>query len=461
MPKILVVHKDGKWFNDLKSTLQSDLELQGCREGELETCFKREEYDAVFLQVRSGEDLSPLKTIAENYTHVPVIVLGAAEDTGLIVQSVKEGAVDFLTKSFTPEEVHLAVSRAMETKHLKDEIDYLRREQDIIYDFDRIIAKSPAMKHTIFTLKKFARTDSTILMTGETGTGKSFLAGAIHFNSSRKKHPFIKINCTNIPENLLESELFGHEKGSFTGANKTRVGRLEQGKNGTVFLDEIGEMPLQLQSKLLRFLEEKAFERVGGNRTIHSDVRVIAATNRILEDQVREGKFREDLYYRINVLRVNLPPIRERRECIEDLSHYLMHRIGRNLKKRVKGFTEDALSLFKSYSWPGNIRQMANVIERAIILEERDVVQKENIVLPELVLDVPVAEKVREVAAVPASIAENEKDLIRKALEKSLWIQKDAAKLLGISPRSLNYRIKVLGITHPRWRKHKSPGEES
>jgi len=456
MPKVLIIHDDRRYVSDLEEAFPDDHEIHRCHDTDLESCFQREEYDTVLLQVRSEKDLARLKRIRQNYAHIPVIVLGTADDTGLIVRSVKEGAFDYLTQPFNPAEVQISISRAMESRHLRDEIDYLRREQDIIYDFNRIIANSPVMKQTISTLKKFSRTDSTILMTGETGTGKSFLAGAIHFNSPRNRHPFIKINCTNIPENLLESELFGHEKGSFTGANKTRIGRLEQGKNGTVFLDEIGEMPLPLQSKLLRFLEEKAFERVGGNKTIHSDVRVIAATNRILEDQVHEGKFREDLYYRINVLRINLPPIRERKECIEDLTDYLINRISRNLKKRVKGFSGEVLSLFQNYSWPGNIRQMANVIERAIILEEEDVIQKENIILPELLLVYPPEEKQPITEAASTSIADNEKDLILKALEKSLWIQKDAAKLLGISPRSLNYRIKVLGITHPRWRKHKS-----
>jgi transcriptional regulator with PAS, ATPase and Fis domain len=200
----------------------------------------------------------------------------------------------------------------LENKGLKNEIDYLKREQDVIYDFERIIANSQTMKRMIATLKKFSNTDSTILITGETGTGKSFLSGAVHYNSRRSNKTFIKINCANITETLLESELFGHEKGAFTGANKTRVGRLEQGNGGTVFLDEIGEMTPTLQAKLLRVLEEKSFERVGGNRTIHSDVRIIAATNRKPEEQVSEGKFREDLYYRLNVLRVQLPPLRER-----------------------------------------------------------------------------------------------------------------------------------------------------
>ncbi|MBN1829483.1 MAG: sigma-54-dependent Fis family transcriptional regulator [Deltaproteobacteria bacterium] len=414
-----------------------------------------EEFDAVILQVQAQEDLAELSAIGSFNPYAPVIILGEATESTLIVKAIKEGAFDYLTQPFTADTISFALSKALENRNLKDEIDYLRREQDIIYDFEKIIAESPSMKQTISSLKKFAHTDSTILMTGETGTGKSFLAGAIHFNSSRKGHPYIKINCTNIPENLLESELFGHEKGSFTGANKTRIGRLEQAKNGTVFLDEVGEMPLLLQSKLLRFLEEKSFERVGGNKTIHSDVRVIAATNRILEEQVKEGKFREDLYYRINVLRVHLPPLRDRKECIEPLCNYLMNKIGRNLKKTVKGFSREALSVLQSYSWPGNIRQVSNTIERAIILEDTGVIGIKDIILPELGIVSPAEENnIRHVTL--SSIVDNEKDLILQALEKSLWIQKDAAKMLGISPRVLNYKIKVLGITHARWRKHKT-----
>ena len=306
----------------------------------------------------------------------------------------------------------------------------------------------------ISTLKKFAQTDSTILITGETGTGKSFLSGAVHYNSHRRNKPFIKINCANLPETLLESELFGHEKGAFTGANKTRVGRLEQAKDGTVFLDEIGEMSAALQAKLLRVLEEKSFERVGGNRTITSDVRIIAATNRKPEDQVSEGSFREDLYYRLNVLRVHIPPLRERHECIEPLSDYLLDKICRNLKKKINGFAPQVLGAFKNYSWPGNIRQLANTIERAAILEETALIEPQHVILPDL-KKIPSPSDGTPTLRPAESLADKEKETILNALEECLWIQKDAARKLGITPRALNYKVKKFNITHARWRKNK------
>jgi len=306
----------------------------------------------------------------------------------------------------------------------------------------------------ISTLKKFAQTDSTILITGETGTGKSFLSGAVHYNSHRRNKPFIKINCANLPETLLESELFGHEKGAFTGANKTRVGRLEQAKDGTVFLDEIGEMSAALQAKLLRVLEEKSFERVGGNRTITSDVRIIAATNRKPEDQVSDGSFREDLYYRLNVLRVHIPPLRERHECIEPLSDYLLDKICRNLKKKINGFAPQVLGAFKSYSWPGNIRQLANTIERAAILEETGLIEPQHVILPDL-KKIPSPSGDGPTLRPAESLAYKEKETILNALEECLWIQKDAARKLGITPRALNYKVKKFNITHARWRKNK------
>ena len=389
--------------------------------------------------------------------YTPVVVISKVKEASFIVEAIKKGAFDFIVKPFPKEEILLSIERALESRQLKNEIDYLRREQDTIYDFDAIIASSPVMKKTIATLKKFSQTDSTILLTGETGTGKSFLSGAVHFNSGRRKRSFIKINCANIPEGLLESELFGHEKGAFTGANKTRVGRLEQGNGGTLFLDEIGEMGQGLQAKLLRVLEEKSFERVGGNKTIHSDVRIICATNRDPEQQVEEGKFREDLYYRINILRVHLPPLRERIECIEPLACFLLEKSCRNLKKKIEGFSLRALEAFKGYTWPGNIRQLANAIERAVILEESPFIQIETTTLP-----APLYTKAKHNSArvhpehsIPEhSIKAQEKEIIIRALEESLWVQKAAAKLLGASPRALNYKIKKFGIRHPRWRKN-------
>jgi DNA-binding NtrC family response regulator len=348
-----------------------------------------------------------------------------------VVRSLKGGAFDFIVKPFSAERIRIAVQQALECRSLKNEIDYLRHEQDIIYDFDKIIAFSPVMKDVIKTLKKFSKTDSTILLTGETGTGKSFLSGNIHFNSHRRNKPFIKISCSNIPETLLESELFGHEKGSFTGADKLRIGRFEQARGGTLFLDEIGEISLPLQIKLLRVLEDGTFDRIGASQTIHSDVRIIAATNRNLEELIAEGKFREDLYYRINILSVRLPPLRERRQCIEPIAHMLLDRICRSSK--------------------GNIRQLANTIERAVILAEDSMIQRENISMLEPIEH----EQIPKATQLPEPLEMREKELILEALQKSLWIQKDAADLLGISPRALNYKINKFGITHARWRKNK------
>ena len=331
MAKILIIDEHLDWWTDLKPDLEAHHVFKTWSvDNDIVDFLKKEEYEIILLsfQLKRCDSFTLLKQINQVSPQTPVIGLSDLEEADLIVRAVKKGAFDVIIKPFLKEKMLLAIERGLENRHLRNEIDYLKHEQDIIYDFNRIIAFSPSIKRMIATLKKFAQTDSTILITGETGTGKSFLSGAVHYNSNRRNKPFIKINCANLPETLLESELFGHEKGAFTGANKTRVGRLEQAKDGTVFLDEIGEMSSALQAKLLRVLEEKSFERVGGNRTITSDVRIIAATNRKPEDQVSEGSFREDLYYRLNVLRVHIPPLRERHECIEPLSDYLS---GQNL----------------------------------------------------------------------------------------------------------------------------------
>jgi len=415
---------------------------------------QKEAFALIILDL--GESEPPLAEIISNLRQLaptaPVIVAARTEDAAHIVDAVKAGASDFVTKPLTAEKLRLSVRRTIENRSLKNEIDYLRREQDVIYDTDRIIAVSPAMQQAMSSIRRLARTESTVLITGETGTGKSFVSGNIHFNSPRRQKPFIKVNCANIPETLLESELFGHEKGAFTGADKTRTGRFEQANGGTLFLDEFCELSSGLQSKLLRVLEDKSFERLGGNKTIHADVRVIAATNRDIEALVADGKFREDLYYRINVLRVHLPPLRERREDIAPLSHYLLGKLGRSLKRKIDGFSPQLMRIFQQYSWPGNIRQLSNTIERAILLEDGPIILPETVSLPEI------HRPEFETEAAPATLrltAEQEREMIRQALEDHLWIQKDAARQLGISPRALNYRIKKLGISHHRWRKNK------
>ena len=409
-------------------------------------------YDVIILSLSGNAGgLDPfdlLQWIKLTLPYTPVIVTGETEDVDSVVRSIKLGAFNYVVLPISVAKLRLIIQQALENRSLKNEIDYLRRHQDVIYDFSKIIAFSPVMKRIIETLKKFSKTDATILMMGDTGTGKSFLAGTIHFNSIRREKPFVTINCANIPETLLESELFGHEKGSFTGADKLRVGRFEQAKGGTIFLDEIGEINLSTQAKLLRVIENKSFERIGGNKTIHSDVRIIAATNRNLEKQISEGKFREDLYYRINILSVTLPPLRERREDIEPLSYWLLEGISTALKKKVKGFSHDGMEWLKSSDWPGNIRQLSNTIERALILEETDIIRKRNIISDPSVI------MVHNRPSSPKDLRSSERDMIIDALENCLWIQKDAARRLGISPRVLNYKIKKYDITHSRWRKN-------
>ena len=406
----------------------------------------------IFDLADDGSDLvNSIENLQEYAPGTPIIVIGHQHDSQLIVRAVKAGAFDFVTKPYPPEKIKLSVHQALENRSLKNEIDYLRREQDVVYNYEQIIAVSGAMQEVIKTIKRLAGTDSTVLVTGETGTGKSFLSGNIHFNSPRRNKPFIKVNCANIPETLLESELFGHEKGSFTGADKTRTGRFEQADGGTIFLDEFCELGLDLQAKLLRAIEEKAFERLGGNKTIHSDTRILAATNRDIEALIRAGQFREDLYYRINVLRIHLPPLRERTACIEPLANYLLEKLGRAVKKKIHSIDPDVIEMFRQYAWPGNIRQLSNTIERAILMEDQMVIRKSSVSLPEI-------EDLTPHKAQPTGLKlsqNQEKELIATALEDNLWIQKDAARQLDISPRALNYRIKKLGITHARWRKNK------
>ena len=425
------------------------------------------EYSLVIFGVDAlrGALMKVLEKTHRQNPYTPIIVTSAVEHPEFVVKVMNSGACDFLVHPISHERIMMAVERAVELRSQRHEIDYLRHRQDVVYDFREVIANSVRMKSVLKTLKKFAETDSTILITGDTGTGKSFLSGTVHFNSPRKKKPFVKINCANIQEYLLESELFGHEKGAFTGAERQRIGRFEQANGGTIFLDEIGEISLGLQSKLLRVLEEKSFERVGSNKTIVADVRIIAATNKDLVRQVELGLFREDLYYRINVLPVALPPLKDRHECILPLATRLLRRYCQAVNRTIEGLSKEATEAILAYDWPGNIRQLANTIERAVILEESNLIQDSNLALPprrraDAKSDTPVfLEKRRRSdrlgADGGASLASREKELIVHALEECLWVQKSAALKLGISPRALNYKIRKWGITHPHWRRNK------
>jgi DNA-binding NtrC family response regulator len=454
MARILVIEANQNWKLLTSDALAANHRMSFCPA--FEDAWKRLEkdsYDVIIADVApSPEEETPkaILELKEKSPYTPLIVTSQTEKADFVVKTLRAGAYDFIVKPYTLNRIRIAVSQALEHRSLRNELDYLRRQQDITYDFDRIIAISPPMLKIIATLKKITSSDSTVLMTGETGTGKSILSGTVHFNSGRRSKPFVKINCANIPETLLESELFGHEKGAFTGANKTRAGRLEQANGGTVFLDEIGELSPTLQAKLLRVLEEKSFERLGGNQTIQTDIRIMAATNRILEELVEDGSFREDLYYRINVLRVHLPPLRERRQCIEPLSNYLLKKICGDLKIHLEGFAPEVLEIFKNHSWPGNIRELSNTIERAALFEDSYVITQESISLSK-------APK-RSQAVAPAPLKDltaSERELLLEALRMSNWIQKEAAERLAITPRKLNYMIQKHAITHERWRKNK------
>jgi Nif-specific regulatory protein len=304
-------------------------------------------------------------------------------------------------------------------------------------------------------VRKVAKSNTTVLVRGETGTGKELIAGAVHHNSLRAARNFVKVNCAALQENLLESELFGHEKGAFTGADKQRIGRFEQADGGTLFLDEIGDMSANTQAKILRVLQEHEFERLGGTRTIKVDVRLIAATNRDLVTMVEAGQFREDLYYRLNVVTMEMPPLRERKDDINELANFFIRRFSGELKKKIVGLEPEALKLLMRYQWPGNIRELENAIERAMLLAEGSHIAVDDLRLGDFGASGSPREGASVVKIPPTGIPleEVERIALIEALKMSNWVQKDAAELLSISPRVMNYKIKTLGIDFPRSRR--------
>jgi DNA-binding NtrC family response regulator len=399
-----------------------------------------------------SDGLEVLRTAKAMHPTTAVILMTAFGSIHTAVEAMKFGAFDFVQKPFEIEEMELKVDKAIEHRRLKHEIEYLRHTQGDIYDFDRIVGASGALQSVLAIVKKVAKSNTTVLIRGETGTGKELIAGAIHHNSLRAARNFVKVNCAALQENLLESELFGHEKGAFTGADKQRVGRFEQADGGTLFLDEIGDMSPNTQAKILRVLQEHEFERLGGTRTLRVDVRLIAATNRNLPQMVAAGQFREDLYYRLNVVSIETPPLRERKEDIQALATFFLRRFAGELKKRVDGISNDALKLLMRYNWPGNIRELENALERGVLLTEGPQLSSADLRLGELSTSTSSGESNPVVKIPPTGIAleEIERQSIVEALKMSNWVQKDAAELLSISPRVMNYKIKTLGIDYAR-----------
>jgi DNA-binding NtrC family response regulator len=406
-----------------------------------------------------SDGLDVLRTAKSLHPTTAVILMTAFGSVHTAVEAMKIGAFDYVQKPFEIEEMELKVEKAIEHRRLKHEIEYLRHTQQDIYDFDRIVGASGALQSVLSIVKKVAKSNTTVLIRGETGTGKELIAGAIHHNSMRAGRNFVKVNCAALQENLLESELFGHEKGAFTGADKQRVGRFEQADGGTLFLDEVGDMSANTQAKILRVLQEHEFERLGGTRTLRVDVRVITATNRNLPQMVANGQFREDLYYRLNVVSIDMPPLRERKEDIQQLASFFLRRFAGELKKRIDGLSPDALKLLMRYNWPGNIRELENAIERAVLLTEGPLLSSTDLRLGELSTTPTAGDSSPVVKIPPTGIAleEIERQALIEALKMSNWVQKDAAELLSISPRVMNYKIKTLGIDYARGRRPHVP----
>jgi two-component system, NtrC family, response regulator AtoC len=405
--------------------------------------------DLVLLDYRlpDGDGLSVLRQIKELSPDTLVILMTAFSTVENAVAAMKHGAYHYLNKPFNLDDVSAFVDKALETSRLRREVRLLRGSQSREYGFDAIIGASPAMVAAKSLLERIAASPATtVLLTGETGTGKDLAAKAIHYNSERASKPFVNITCSALPEQLLESELFGHERGAFTDARQQKRGLLETADGGTVFLDEIGEMTPGLQAKLLRFLEERTFKRVGGLNDIRVDVRVVAATNRDLEEEVKAGKFREDLFYRLQVMPVRLPPLRERVGDIRLLVAHYVDRYNREFRKRVRGLQPAAQALLDQYRWPGNVRELRNAIERAMLLADNGLLGVEDFAT----LSRTTTTSIFRLPPEGVDLEMVERQLVIQALQRAGGNQTHAGHLLGINRDQVRYRIEKFGLTKPQ-----------
>lgn len=404
-------------------------------------------FDLILMDMRmiKVSGLEALAAIKGYNPAIPVVIMTAYSSVETAVEALKKGAYDYLTKPLDFDELRLAMERAMDHRLLREENRLLRETLSGQFDRQNIIGRSRAMEKLLETVAQVAPSEATVLIAGESGTGKELIAGAIHFNSNRREGPFVKMNCAAVTETLLESELFGHEKGAFTGAHRRKEGRFRQADGGSLFLDEVSEMSLAMQAKLLRVLQEWEIVRVGGEEVIAVDVRVIAATNKDLIEEIQAGRFREDLYYRLNVVTLTVPPLRDRREDIPLMAQHFLETFSKKNHKDIKGFAPQAMDRLVKYHWPGNVRELMNVVERAVVLSRSEYLDLEDLPLPGS--EEPGEETAPgplELSGVP--LEEVEKMTILQTLEATGGNKSEAARRLGITRRTLHQKLKKYGV---------------
>jgi DNA-binding NtrC family response regulator len=445
--RVLIVEDEEKLRRVVQLQLASagfEVEEAGSAEAGLRSC-DRADLILTDLRLPGMDGLQLLSAIRSQNVTAPVIVMTAFGTVENAVEAMKSGAADFLLKPFSLDHLMAVVNKALEISALRDENRQLKEELGRRYEFDNIVGGSGAMQEVFATIMRVAPTRATVLLAGESGVGKDLIARAIHFHSPRRDKPFVKINCTAIPENLMESELFGYEKGAFTGANASKPGKFEAADTGTVMLDEIGDVPANVQVKLLRILQERELERLGSNKTRQIDVRVIAATNVDLRAALENGTFREDLYYRLNVVPLNIPPLRDRKEDIPALAKHFLYKVADNLGTPKRGISEPAMQKLLAYHWPGNVRELENVIERSMVLSPHDTLEPQDIQLDSAGRNHGPA--VADTFLPPGmNLDQYEQSIIREALRRAAGNKSQAARLLGISRNALRYRLTQIGI---------------
>ncbi|HUU51184.1 MAG TPA: sigma-54 dependent transcriptional regulator [Nitrospinota bacterium] len=410
------------------------------------------EYDVILtdLKMPMADGLDVLKYVKRSNSITEVVIFTGFGTIKNAVEAMKAGAYDYILKPLQTEEMKIVIQKALEHKRLKAENILLRKQLKTKYKFENLLGNHEKMLEVFKLIETVADCNSTVLVYGESGTGKELVARAIHYNSNRQDRPLIPVNCGAIPEDLLESELFGHERGAFTGAIATRKGRFELASGGTIFLDEIGEMSPALQVKILRVLQEQEFERIGGSKSIRVDVRVIAATNKNLEEQVSNRTFREDLFYRLNVIPIDIPPLRVRTSDVPLLAYHFIEKFNKEKKRNIEEFSPECMQILMNYHWPGNVRELENLMERLVILKGKGTVVPED--LPEKLLAARQGSLVPKIEIPEAGIcfkslvSEFEKKLIIQALDKSNWIKNKAAKLLNLNRTTLVEKIKKIDI---------------